>query len=687
MSALLQRPLCVLALLLISLPTFVTAELSGEYSIVLDSFETGAVPNTKDTWFHGPVKFVWTVTCTDDPLGCFDDDSYMVELLRDGATIYTSGIRDGNYEDIESGVLNTVGGKLYEIEFRCFNGFFWSFFYDRCEGDIFKFALVDCGCPTGLEVVEECTADAVDTAADAVCQQADCGPGTFIKYISGEKTCVDCPAGKYSNQLVSTKCTDCPAGLFSNRVGATACQKCPGGFFSDQGADACDVCPKGTFSSEGAHVCQACPNGTYSYQGAHVCQDCPTTGDIPDQCQSCPIGTYLDAISQFCIDCPSGTYSDQLGAKKCNDCPAGEFSDEGGGTDCQKCPAGFFSPHLGAKKCKKCPAGEYSDVIGAKDCKKCPAGFFSGKGEDSCEACPAGTYSQGGVGICEVCPAGTYSDDGADACHTCPTTDELPSQCRDCPKGGYFDEDSQVCKDCPSGTYSNVYGANKCEDCPHKMITESALVDYSGAKSPIECGNFKSVGFWSGAAVGSPGGSSATWTLEKSNAVSPGVSRTANFARAFSDLVGKKTSLEMLETEGWVKSGVENLGINAIGGSASIGAEKSVDQTTFIVGGSISFLLSEEGGETIGYEVSKAITQTTATTCQRTCNLDASNPFHVNNYVYNWVEVLYDAGLGVVTHFIRTCYTWCKHDGAYMTHAWTAIQRVSRGDTHPYTCS
>ena len=115
-----------------------------------------------------------------------------------------------------------------------------------------------------------CNAGFTGPNGGTVCNQ--CGFGTF-KVSSGDGSCEDCGAGKYSaTSARTTDCEECPAGTFSGKTKNDAvsdCERCGTGKFSDvQGAisiTTCTFCDPGKYqmatgASSGA-FCSECPVG------------------------------------------------------------------------------------------------------------------------------------------------------------------------------------------------------------------------------------------------------------------------------------------------------------------------------------------------------------------------------------------------------------------------------------------
>jgi hypothetical protein len=128
-----------------------------------------------------------------------------------------------------------------------------------------------------------------------------CGIGTFAAVGTGQ--CVDCPAGKYSDEAGASVCKSCAPGSFGAISGPSSCVNCVLGNYQPlQGQLACDVCPSGKFSrKEGLSICERCMPGQYSHSSAYRCKSCPSgyyqqsdSGNegLTSTCQHCPWGKF-----------------------------------------------------------------------------------------------------------------------------------------------------------------------------------------------------------------------------------------------------------------------------------------------------------------------------------------------------------------------------------------------------------
>jgi hypothetical protein len=90
-----------------------------------------------------------------------------------------------------------------------------------------------------------------------------CRVGTFAAAGTGQ--CVDCPAGKYSDEAGASACKNCAPGRFGKSNGSSLCTFCPGGYYRSNGGN-----------NEGGleNMCQQCPWGKYqNSNGSAYCEE------------------------------------------------------------------------------------------------------------------------------------------------------------------------------------------------------------------------------------------------------------------------------------------------------------------------------------------------------------------------------------------------------------------------------
>ncbi|CAB9518494.1 expressed unknown protein [Seminavis robusta] len=111
---------------------------------------------------NGQVRIRWETTNLNAE--GFSDDEYFINVFDDADQVY----RDGQHEDAAfgfSGTLGSAGGDNWVVQFACD----LEVFFLNCEDGDFSFVLVDCGCPAGMEVDEECSISSLNSATDATC--------------------------------------------------------------------------------------------------------------------------------------------------------------------------------------------------------------------------------------------------------------------------------------------------------------------------------------------------------------------------------------------------------------------------------------------------------------------------------------------------------------------------------------
>ena len=206
-----------------------------------------------------------------------------------------------------------------------------------------------------------------------------------------------CAMGSFS-VAGQSKCTPCPAGGFQPSVGSKSCLLCPAGkysAFAPSGSTSCAPCALGHFSvGRGRGACTGCAAGRYG-DGTSLSASC--TGP-------CPKGKYSAKGAQRCAGCPRGHFASKSGSAECVPCASGRFAPYvyTGSTQCSLCSAGRFS-RLRAPRCTSCAPGKYAPKKGSDECSDCPTGKFS----------PA-VYS--GIAQCTLCPQGQTSHQGSPLC-------------------------------------------------------------------------------------------------------------------------------------------------------------------------------------------------------------------------------------------------------------------------------
>ena len=355
-------------------------------------------------------------------------------------------------------------------------------------------------CPKGSSTPLQCPQNSAVIRDFAYSDtQCACNPGYYNDDSGSSRSCIACPAGKYSDEVKENKpdtdCKDCVIGKYSTSTAAvdeTTCLDCHADISSFNGdivastsgpgsdefsdcfclkgfigtlnidGDLCAACAMGKYQeSDDQRYCDNCNAGTYNNKiGSNTVNDClGCTGDThtaqagsdnADDCH-CNAGfKYTDNSAnaqQTCEQCAAGKYTENLGESLCSDCGTGKFSTiigQNTETDCQDCAPGKFHNNLGRTHCDECP-GDDGDT---------PGTYQGSAGETSCTSCPDNSghtlSAQTSISAC-ICNAG-YSND-VDSCVPC--------------NAGYFkaNRGDVQCSDCAAGTVQPLTGKATCDDC------------------------------------------------------------------------------------------------------------------------------------------------------------------------------------------------------------------------------
>ncbi|GMI05580.1 hypothetical protein TrVE_jg1079 [Triparma verrucosa] len=360
-------------------------------------------------------------------------------------------------------------------------------------------------CPAGTYSAggsKECSA-CPDTklapfAGATACQS--CLPGEYIAEVSGQKQCVKCAVGKFSNQRGNTQCDDCDAGSYSSQSSSVSCSLAPPGYMVTGDQSGIISCSPGKYSEGRASECQPCEDGKYSGAGAGSCLSCGpgkvlkpdyTNKDNADYvsgdhvCVDCPIATK--EASGACESCENGYVASSPGSTVCDYCGAGNFASSESNT-CEDCPAATFSVG-GSSHCEPCGVGKYADGVGRSECTICPAGKVTKSDQTECDTCADGKKSGLGDLYCSPCEAGSVVNEDKSNCIACGLgkfRTETDANCQDCPVGTFSDSAGKTyCSDCPAGTYADEPGNEVCKICPEGKFSgsaASACTDCPGGK-------------------------------------------------------------------------------------------------------------------------------------------------------------------------------------------------------------
>ena len=131
------------------------------------------------------------------------------------------------------------------------------------------------------------------------------------------------------------------------------------GTFSKEGTNTCLGCPAGTYSNNilsGASSCSPCPLGAHSDAGSSKCYVVCENPSVEGGC--CPAGYFSLPQSPHCHPCSPGTYSIYGTVSSCSLCKEGEYQPASAATSCLRCEHGTSSQ--GAQSCLLHPLKESS---------------------------------------------------------------------------------------------------------------------------------------------------------------------------------------------------------------------------------------------------------------------------------------------------------------------------------------
>lgn len=154
------------------------------------------------------------------------------------------------------------------------------------------------------------------------------------------KNCMSCPRGTFSRTLSipsshverSVTCINVPAGFYSNELNATGYYKCPTGTYSYEGSSQCTRIPVGSMCKSGS-INSNFQEGIMQNAGIKSCIGFTL----------CEPGYYGEGNDSMCVMCPAGSYSLTFGAISCIPCEQFKYQDATGSTECKQVPAGFYA--------------------------------------------------------------------------------------------------------------------------------------------------------------------------------------------------------------------------------------------------------------------------------------------------------------------------------------------------------
>ena len=448
------------------------------------------------------------IGCEECPAGKFQAEEGKSECDpcdKTGATLYNNeiGLHDNNHcvaTQCQAGYK--LDGTVCE---QCGKGTFSDTVGTSCSpctGNEFQPDIGQTSCDT-------CAANKIVTNTDGIsgfdgCDDCLLGHETQDSdnnpVATGGTQCVQCPAGKYDNDLVSgTACETCDPGSETHKDGARV----------TEGATECVPCDPGSYAGSSTNgVCTPCPDKTFAATAGKASCDPCGIGREPQL-----NGVLTTSGATHCIGCDAGTYKDDTTDGICVDCGDRTFSGEGQAS-CTPCADGSET-HLngilvtsGATHCVGCDPGSYADSSTDHTCTPCPEGTFTGQiGNPSCTTCDDGRETQingtlvtSGATSCEACDAGWYSNSGtAGVCTLCPhgsVTNTLENiggtSCTPCDSGLYDDDQDSttVCVPCGAGNVvynvvDNVY--NAMGTCVGTSADDGGCIMTSGGLYCVPC--------------------------------------------------------------------------------------------------------------------------------------------------------------------------------------------------------
>ena len=294
-----------------------------------------------------------------------------------------------------------------------------------------------------------------------------------------DRTCTECPDGKYKHFQSWDPCYDCGAGYGSTdkqySFWSEACEPCGAGFFEMNGL--CVACAHGEFSLDSTNtICSTCSPGWYpvDYSGNYV-----TLGAIG--CKACAPGTYSEESTSPCTTCDAGLFALSSGMTHCETC-AVLYDDKttyDSSTGQCACAPGYFVDSTAAseedRRCASnpCPVDTYKADVGNQECTVC-------SDHDHLKSAYNWAYDQPKVN--ESRTIVSYNKPGDEVTRfweiglTFDTNATAQSQCVCPPAYVPRQEGSQVyCHVCPLGFYQEedqwTRSTAHCTQCPYAQST------------------------------------------------------------------------------------------------------------------------------------------------------------------------------------------------------------------------
>jgi hypothetical protein len=298
----------------------------------------------------------------------------------------------------------------------------------------------------------ECACDAGYTSLNGN-QCTSCFHGTY-KSIVGNGLCIECPTGKYSDELtgIHTLCVDCGRGYYQDQIGQTSCIACPVATFSDvaYGSTTCVMCP----ADSGMNCAVGPDQFAQQFTGCTDLSHCRCNngyyGPNNTACTPCPLGSGDKCGDELVLGCPT--------VESCA-CNGGHYGVAG--YECTICPddsteSCIWDICTSLQHCYGgCNAGQYGlgyawNVWFNGGCSDCP----TNSGEN-CLGVPGSICAN--PGDCR-CNTGYVGPSGG----PCVSNSVVSSVC----DPGYASPDGGECTACAAGKYKETTGSVACAECP-----------------------------------------------------------------------------------------------------------------------------------------------------------------------------------------------------------------------------
>lgn len=369
-----------------------------------------------------------------------------------------------------------------------------------------------------------------------------CTAGTYqttAPTASNDRTCSNCPTGKYSatiNAVSSATCVNCPVGTYSSTAGASACSFCNRVCSSGQYITGCSLSSSGSCATCAASTYRSIPAAyswaPFKWTAVQAFTDPnPTFNFIPSNCRFyamygnqpgyvCPYnegffvwwynnrwyGSYWSwyfGTSSYHVLGPSLPSNDlsvgfaPIGAllptitvleqcSACAVCAVGSYKStectSSADTVCIACVATKFCP-LGSTSQSPCPAGNFCPDPSTKTL--CTSGSYCPAGVIVQTICALGSYCTN-TSTQQACVSPNYCAAGSTSQTPCPAGFYCsnPSTKITCPQNSYCPAGSITQILCPAGSRGAAIGSSSASNCIPCLAGT-----YSSTQGSIICTN------------------------------------------------------------------------------------------------------------------------------------------------------------------------------------------------------